>query len=183
MMRSLLLAFLAGMSLLLVAAPAPGKTGVRARLSASVPLDAPPGKKISVRWTLGYRDEERRWRPGFDACGVFVRLVSASGGMPTVGFDSSGACRAHPGGMYAATVKVPEGGVGGIKIGLRGTTDVFFPLDSDSIAAPMGIASTQQSASGASLSARRALGLMLASLAALALAAAALHRRRTRATE
>jgi hypothetical protein len=183
-MRSLLLALLAGMSLLLVAAPAPGKTGVRARLSASVPLDAPPGKKINVRWTLGYRDEERRWRPGFDACGVFVRLVSASGGRPTVGFDSGGACRAHPGGMYAATVKVPEGGVGGIKIGLRGTTDVYFPLDSDSIAAPpMASAPTEQSASGASLSARRMLGLTLASLAPLALAAAALHRRRTRATE
>jgi hypothetical protein len=182
-MRPLLLAFLAGMSLLLVAAPAPGKTGVRARLSAGVPLDAPPGKKINVRWTLGYRDEERRWRPGFDACGVFVRLLSASGGRPTVGFDSGGACRAHPGGTYAAIVKVPEGGVGGIRIGLRGTTDVFFPLDRDSIAAPpVAVASTEQSGSRASLPARGVLGLTLASLTALALAAA-VHRRRTRATE
>jgi hypothetical protein len=180
-MRSLLLALVAGLSLLLVAAPTHGKAGVQARLSATVPLDVPPGEKLTVRWTLGYRDEQRRWRPGFDACGVFVRLTSASGARPTVGFDSGGACRAHPGGNYAATVKVPEGGVGGIKIGLRGTTDVFFPLENDSVAAPAApIASTEKPASAASLPTRFALGLTLALLAALAVATAALHRRRTR---
>jgi hypothetical protein len=44
------------------------------------------------------------------------------------------------------------------------------------------VASTEQSGSRASLSARGVLGLTLASLTALALAAA-VHRRRTRATE
>jgi hypothetical protein len=176
-MRSLLLVPFAVLSVLLVAAPAHGKTGVRARLSATVPLAAAPGESVTVTWTLGYRDEQRRWRPGFDACGVFVRLASAAGGRPTVGFDSGGACRDHPGGDYAATVKVPEGGIGGIKIGLRGTTDVFFPLENDPLAAAAGpIGSSAKAASPTSPPTGLVPGLALASLVALAVAAAALKR-------
>ena len=178
-MRSPLLALFAALSLLLVAAPAHGKTGVRARLTAPVPLASPPGESITVTWTLGYRDERRRWRPGFDACGVFVRLASAAGGRPTVGFDSGGACRAHTGGDYAATVKVPEGGIGGIKIGLRGTTDVFFPIENDPLAAAAGpLGSSAKPASATSSPTELVPGLTLASLVALAVAAAALNRRR-----
>jgi hypothetical protein len=178
-MRSLLLALLAGLALLLVAAPADGKTGVRARLSATLPIAAAPGESITVTWTLGYRDEQQRWRPGFDACGVFVRLASAAGGRATVGFDSGGACRAHPGGRYAATVKVPEGGIGGIKIGLRGTTDVFFPLENDSSPAARGpIESRAKAASATSSPIPLVPGLTLASLVALAVVAAALKSRR-----
>lgn len=181
-MRSLLLALLAGLALLLVAAPADGKTGVRARLSATLPVAAAPGESITVTWTLGYRDEQQRWRPGFDACGVFVRLASAAGGRPTVGFDSGGACRAHTGGAYAATVKVPEGGIGGIKIGLRGTTDVFFPLENDPFAAARGhIESRARAASPTSSPIPLVPGLTLASLVALAVAAAALKSRRAAA--
>jgi hypothetical protein len=189
-MRSLLLVVLAGVSLLLVAAPAHGKTGVRARLSSGVPLAAAPGERITLRWTLGYRDEKGRWRPGFDACGVFVRLVSASGGRPTVGFDSDGACRVHPNGSYAAEVIVPEGGVGEVQIGLRGTTDVryggrptaaglFFPLDNDSAAAPAAATpSSEHPASAAPGAPQLAVWVTFASLAALAIIAAALHPRR-----
>jgi hypothetical protein len=181
-MRWLLLPLLGVLSLLLVAAPADGKTGVRARLSATVPLAAPPGESITVTWTLGYRDEQGRWRPGFDACGVFVRLASAAGGRPTLGFDSGGACRAHPGGGYAATVKVPEGGIGAIKIGLRGTTDVFFPLENDPLAAARGrIGSGAKPVSSTSPPTGLVPGLTLACLVALAVAAAALNRRRAAA--
>jgi hypothetical protein len=181
-MRSLLLALTAALSLLVVAAPADGKTGVRARLSAPVPLAAAPGETITVTWTLGYRDEQQRWRPGFDACDVFVRLASAAGGRPTVGFDSGGACRDHPGGDYAATVKVPEGGIGAIKIGLRGTTDVFFPLENDPLAAARGpIESRAKAASPTSAPIPLVPGLTLASLVALAVGAAALKSRRAAA--
>jgi hypothetical protein len=177
-MRSLLLAVLAGVSLLLLAAPSHGKTGVRARLSSGLPLAATPGEKITLKWTLGYRDEKERWRPGFDACGAFVRLVSASGRRPTVGFDSDGACRAHPDGNYAATMTVPEGGVGAIKIGLRGTTDVFFPLERDSISGPAApAAASEQPAFAAPRPAPLVVGVTFASLAALALIAAAFHPR------
>jgi hypothetical protein len=188
-MRSLLLAILAGVSLVVLAVPAYGKTGVRARLSSGVPLAAAPGEKITVKWTLGYRDEQGRWKPGFDACGVFVRLVSATGREPTVGFDSDGACRAHPGGNYAATVTVPEGGVGAIKIGLRGTTTVlvgdqasqvplYFPLESDSRSAPAAATpASEQPASAAPPSAPLVAGLTFAALAALAVIGAALRLR------
>jgi hypothetical protein len=182
-MRSLLLALLAVVALLLVAAPADGKTGVRARLSATLPVAPAPGESITVTWTLGYRDEQRRWRPGFDACGVFVRLASAAGGPPTVGFDSGGTCRAHTGGEYAATVNVPEGGIGGIKIGLRGTTDVFFPLENDPLAAARGpIESRAKAAAPTSSPIPLVPGLTLASLVALAVGAATLKSRRGRRT-
>jgi hypothetical protein len=178
-MRSLLLAVLAAASLLLLAAPADGKTGVRARLSSGVPLDAAPGERVTLRWTLGYRDERGRWRPGFDACGVFVRLLSASGASPTVGFDSNGACRPHRGGRYAAGVEVPAGGVGEVQIGLRGTTDVFFPLESDSPAAPpRRSAPTPKRTSAGPDASALVPGLTLASLAAVALAVAVLRRHR-----
>jgi hypothetical protein len=178
-MRSLLLALLAGLAPLLVAAPADGKTGVRARLSAPVPLAAPPGESITVTWTLGYRDEQGRWRPGFDACGVFVRLASAAGGRPTLGFDSGGACSDHPGGDYAARVKVPEGGIGGITIGLRGTTDVFFPIENDPLAAARGpIESRAKAASPTSSPIPLVPVLTFAFLVALAVAAVALKSRR-----
>jgi hypothetical protein len=188
-MRSLLLAVLAGVSLLLLAAPAHGKTGVRARLTSGVPLAAAPGEKITLKWTLVYRDEQGRWQPGFDACGVFVRLVSATGGKPTVGFDSDGACREHPGGNYAATVTVPEGGVGAIKIGLRGTTDaltgdqgakapLYFPLERDSLSAPApATPASDQPGSAAPHSSPLVAGLTFAALAALALIGTALRLR------
>jgi hypothetical protein len=51
---------------------------------------------------------------------VFVRLQSASGGRPTIGFATP---EAHPQGGYDAQVAVPEGGIGGVQIGLRGTSD------------------------------------------------------------
>jgi hypothetical protein len=183
-MRSLLLTVLAAMALVVATPPgALGKTGVRAMLSAPVPVDTPPGKRIKVSWTLGYRDDRGVWRPGFDACGVFVRLLSASHATPTTGFDSGGDCRAHPGGNYAATVKVPEGGIGGIKIGLRGTTDVFFPLENDARAAAAAPAESSESRqSEASSPSAVVLARTLVSLFALAGVSATLYRRRTRMT-
>jgi hypothetical protein len=78
-------------------------------------------------------------------------------------------------------VNVPEGGVGDVKIGLRGTTDVFFPLDSDPATTHRpATVSRAKAASAASLSAGLVLALTLTSFAALALVAAALQRRRTR---
>jgi len=68
---------------------------------------------------------------------VFVRLLSAWGGRPTVGFATPDA---HPQGRYDARVAVPEGGIGGVQIGLGGASDVgggdtLFPLENDPFAA------------------------------------------------
>jgi hypothetical protein len=128
----------AACSLLAMAeSPAHAKESVTARLLTPLPLDAAPGERLTVAWALGGADEHGTRRP-FNAIGVFVRLLSATGGGSTVGFATPDA---HPQGRYDAQVAVPEGGIGGVQVGLRGSSDVgagdaFFPLENDPFAAP-----------------------------------------------
>jgi hypothetical protein len=127
-------------SLLLATGPAAlGKDNVTARLLSPLRLDAAPGDTITVVWGLAGTDESGRRQP-FNAIGVFVRLRSASGGRPTIGFATPDA---HPQGRYDAQVAVPEGGIGGVQIGLGGSSDggasdVLFPLENDPFAAAAG---------------------------------------------
>jgi hypothetical protein len=136
----------AACSLLLAAGPAAvGKENVGARLLTPLRLDAAPGEKVTVKWALAGADEQGRRQP-FNAIGVFVRLLSASGGRPTIGFATPDA---HPQGRYDARVAVPEGGIGGVQIGLRGSTDVLFPLENDPFAAPArGVAAGREAPPG-----------------------------------
>jgi hypothetical protein len=123
---------------LLAAGPvALGKENVTARLLTPLRLHAAPGEKLTVVWALAGADEHGQRQP-FNAIGVFVRLLSASGGRATVGFATPDA---HPQGRYDAQVAVPKGGIGGIQIGLGGASDVgvgetLFPLENDPFAAP-----------------------------------------------
>jgi hypothetical protein len=125
-------------ALLLAAGPAAlGKDNVKARLLTPLRVDAAPGERLTVVWALAGADEHGRRLP-FNAIGVFVRLLSASGGRPTTGFATPDA---HPQGRYDAQVAVPEGGIGGVQIGLSGASDVgggdtLFPLENDPFAAP-----------------------------------------------
>ncbi len=121
------------------AMPAVGKEGVEARLTAAVPLDAEPGTRLRVAWTLTYLDGDTR-RP-FDASGIFVRLISASGARPQSAFAPT---EPHARGKFAATVVVPEGGIGDIEIGLLGwasgpggtrRSDLLFPITNDPVPA------------------------------------------------
>ncbi len=152
------LLLVSSMLLGLVAAPlAPAKEGVQATLTAPLALDAPPGKRITVTWTLRLDDDTGKHRP-FGAGGVFVRLLSASGGPPAIGFAGGGE---HARGEYAAAVVVPEGGIGGIEIGIRGwndfgVSDAMFPIRIDPLAAPAGSFPTRL----ASALAGRALGVL-----------------------
>ena len=113
-------------------APAPGaKERVEATLVADVDPNADAGATTRVVWRVAAGAK------AFGARGVFVRLDSPyEGGSPTFGFASSGS---HAG-RYLARVGVPAGGIGGIRIGLRGWStqsgraDVYFrirnnPLD------------------------------------------------------
>ena len=158
-------------SLLLATGPAAlGKEGVTARLLTPLRLDAAaPGEKITVVWGLGWTDEHGRRQP-FNAIGVFVRLRSASGGRPTIGFATPDA---HPQGRYDAQVAVPEGGIGGVQIGLGGSSDggasdVLFPLENDPFAAPArGVAAGQEATSGRPLPTWLALAGALALLGLL----------------
>jgi hypothetical protein len=138
-------------SLLLAAGPvAFGKENVNARLLTPLRLDGAPGEKLTVVWALAGADEHGRRQP-FNAIGVFVRLLSASGDRPTIGFATPDA---HPQGRYDAQVAVPKGGIGGVQIGLRGSgdagaSDVLFPLENDPFAAPArGVAVGQEAPPG-----------------------------------
>jgi hypothetical protein len=120
---------------LLLAGPALGKDNVTARLLTPLRLDAAAGEQLTVVWALAGTDEGGQRQP-FNAIGIFVRLLSAAGGRPTVGFATPDA---HPQGRYDARVAVPEGGIGGIQIGLGGDSDVgagetLFPLENDPFA-------------------------------------------------
>jgi len=88
-----------------------------------VRVDAPAGTRITLRWRLGYRDAQG-WHT-FGGMGIFVRLVSRSGGSP-----SSTLARGVSGG-YQATLRVPRGGMSGIQIGIHGSTDLLFPITND----------------------------------------------------
>ena len=103
-----------------------------ATLTTPIPLDARAGTSFKVGWRL-FSAENGRRKP-FGASGVFVRLLSASGGNAEEGFAT-----AHLGrtGEYTARVAVPSGGVGDIQIGLQGWTsgpagarrsDHLFPI-------------------------------------------------------
>lgn len=104
------------------------KEGAQAHLTSAIPLGAQPGSTtIRIAWRVDVPDESGARQP-FNATGMFVRLLSRTGAPATTGFAPGGA---HPDGRYAADVPVPVGGIGGIRAGLRGTTDVLFPVSND----------------------------------------------------
>jgi hypothetical protein len=65
---------------------------------------------------------------------MFMRLLSRTGEASTTGFADTDAR-----GLNTADVRVPAGGIGGVRVGLRGTTDIFFPLENDPFTSPGGV--------------------------------------------
>lgn len=111
---------------------APAKEGARARLTTRLPLTAAPGTTVRAAWTVEVSDGNGRRRP-FSASGMFVRLLSRTNAAPTLAFAGQASS-----GRYLAEVKVPEGGIGGVRIGLRGSDDLVFPLANDPFTSPGG---------------------------------------------
>ncbi len=193
--RAVLVAALAATAVGLTAAPASAKEDVEATLTAPIPLDAAPGDEITVAWKLFSVDDEGERQP-FGASGVIVQLESASGGTPTVGFatgDGGGK------GSFEAVVFVPEGGIGGIAIGLGGTASdsagtrasyVYFPVTNsplravtdptllEAVAAPGAPAPVEPAASSGGSSGIWITVLALAGLGALTAVVVLLRRRR-----
>lgn len=155
---------------LTLAAPAFGKGDVTATMVTPIPADAEPGSQVRVVWSL--RIEEEQSHP-VNADGVYLRVVGADGSQQ----DAYSRPGAHEDGIYAATVRVPAGGVERAAVGIRGTAsyaggrtvrrDAFFPLANEPVAA-----ATSGRDWGMPLT-----GLALAALAAVALGLA--WRRRT----
>lgn len=116
---------------LVFVAAAASKGDARAHLTRAVPLNAPAGTTIRVEWTVDVPDG-RGGRARFEANDMFVRLLSAHGARSTVAFTDT------VDGRNAADVRVPSGGIGGIQVGVRGTTDVDFILANDPFLTPGG---------------------------------------------
>lgn len=105
--------------------PPIARAWVKATLTRPIDLNARPGTKIRIAWTFDHR---------VGGGGIFVRLVSASGAPAEI-------ATAHgTPGHYAAVVRVPEGGIGSIQIGIEGTSSgangthpapVLFPITND----------------------------------------------------
>lgn len=107
--------------------PAAGaKEGLGAELLSPLATTAAPGTPVEVEWKLTVLDGSAR--VPFSAMGVFVRLLDAGGGASTTALARGSS---HPDGLYSASVLVPAGGIGGIQIGLHGTTDVYAALTAD----------------------------------------------------
>lgn len=71
---------------------------------------------------------------------MFVRLFSKTEAASTSGFADT-----DRRGLNRTRVKVPSGGIGGVRVGLRGwnslggTADVLFPLENDPFRSPGGV--------------------------------------------
>jgi hypothetical protein len=135
--RALLAAVVVATAVGLNAGLATAKEDVEATLLTPVGLDAAPGKEITVAWTLESVDARGKREP-FGASGIYLRLLSAGDGKPTVAPATGG------NGRYEATAIVPEGGVGRIRIGLQGWVsdangthrrDAFFRITNNPLAA------------------------------------------------
>jgi hypothetical protein len=114
-------AFAALVLVLVVLVPSAGaKEGVWAELVTLPPAAALPGEQIQVSWTLQFLDNGVR-KP-FGAGGVFIKLLDAAHGAPTTAVSQ------RSDGFFEAMVRVPAGGIGGLQIGIHGTTDVYFPV-------------------------------------------------------
>ena len=130
---------LGSVALLATATLAEAKEDARARLTTPLPLGARPGTTLTMEWTVHVPDGNGASRP-FGASSMFVRLLSRTGAEPTVGF-------ADGGGRFQTTLRVPAGGIGGVRVGLLGmrcdasgcrASDALFPLENDPFLSPGG---------------------------------------------
>jgi hypothetical protein len=117
----------------LISSPPVARNWVNATLTSTVPLDSRPGTRLRISWRLWSLDQHGRKMP-FDGGGIFARLVNRGGTKAT-----TATAYGHSG-QYSAVVRVPEGGIGKIQVGIRGWSDgptgkhpapVLFPLTND----------------------------------------------------
>ena len=109
---------------LVLAPAAAAKDGVHATLTGKLPAYASEGTRLTVTFTL--RDASGH---PFNARKVFVKIICPEKDASSFVF----AAGVHSG-SYRAVATVPPGGLGTVRIGLRGwntaggTADVYFPI-------------------------------------------------------
>jgi hypothetical protein len=112
-----------------VAATATEETAT-AKLIGPLALGARSGATIDVRWSVSPTNGGDARAPR-----TFVRLLSRVGGPPTTVFGVAGGGR----GRYTAKARVPLGGIGGIRIGIRQSREIILPLGNDPFLSTSGL--------------------------------------------
>jgi hypothetical protein len=118
---------------LVLAGAAATKEGARARLTTAVARDAAPGTTIPIGWTVTVPDGKGGRQP-FGAQGMFVKFLTRTGRIAAPAFGTE-----LDEGRYTAEATVPVGGIAGIRLGLRGSTDIYFPLENDPFLSKSGL--------------------------------------------
>lgn len=108
--------------------------GLRVHLATRLPLNARPASTVRVEWRLvGDSNRVVRLPTGTH---MFVRLLSRTGESSTTG----GAQLVRQNGeSFEANVRAPAGGIGGIRIGLRGSSKMLLLIQNDPFTTPQGI--------------------------------------------
>jgi len=96
------------------------------KLTAPLAVAARPGSTIVVRWLVS---------PTNDGGATFVRLLSRVGGSPV----TVAGVQDRDVGHYTAKVRVPAGGIGGIRIGIRRSREIILPLTNDPFLSASGL--------------------------------------------
>ena len=145
-------------AVLLLAFPAFGKEGAEAKLDTTIHRDAEPGSTIEVGWSLySVSADETNPLPG---ASVYLRLIGFRGNSST---EVMGTESPRGSGHYKGAIKVPEGGIRQVLVGVVGEScvadapcdrnDMTFPLTDDPLVvgdpplAPAAIASAAPVAS------------------------------------
>lgn len=105
------------------------KEAVTARLLTRVPLQASPTAIVRVEWSV---DAPRGAEIASNKA-MFVRLLSRTGARPTISFANRVGIA---GNRYSAMVRVPAGGIGGVRVGYREASNVAVELENDPFQTP-----------------------------------------------
>jgi hypothetical protein len=99
-------------------------------LTAPLAVAARPGSTIGVHWLVSPTHDG-----GARARRTFVRLLSRVGGSPVTVFGVQDPDGRH----YTAKARVPVGGIGGIRIGIRRSREIILKLTNDPFLAAGGV--------------------------------------------
>ena len=106
---------LTGAALVAAVAPVAAKEGAQAQLTTTIPRDATPGSTLLVEWDAFMPSPVRR--DPILGSPIFIRLLPAGAGKAV---EAQGFEQPRLSGHYAAKVRVPDSGIGGVQIGLLG---------------------------------------------------------------
>ena len=127
-MHTMLRALLPAAALLLVAGSGPvlAKESLTARLDAPIAIGTPPGTEIMVGVTVTAPSADGSSTEPVYGSPIYLRLTGRHGATTDAMGEPAG-----PSGHYVMRITVPAGGVRGVEVGMRGTSDLPIRLQED----------------------------------------------------